>query len=42
MALRKTLTNRPDLIDRARLGRDDLRMIEELQREIEQETTGAS
>jgi len=42
MALRKTLTNRPDLIDRARLCRDDLRVIEELQREIELETTGAS
>lgn len=37
MALRKTLINRPDLLENTSLNRQDLRMLDEIRWEIEQE-----
>lgn len=34
MALAKTLRNRPDLLEKAALSEDDLRLLEELRREL--------
>ncbi len=42
MALSKTLQNRPDLLEKARLSRQDLKLLDELKRELAEREQGAS
>ncbi|HEY8996368.1 MAG TPA: tRNA (guanosine(37)-N1)-methyltransferase TrmD [Edaphobacter sp.] len=42
MALSKTLLNRPDLLEKARLSRQDLKLLDELKRELAEREEGAS
>ena len=42
MALSKTLQNRPDLLEKARLSRQDLKLLDELKRELAEREEGAS
>jgi tRNA (guanine37-N1)-methyltransferase len=42
MALEKTLTNRPDLLDRTRLSKQDLKLLDAIERELQKTQEGAS
>jgi tRNA (guanine37-N1)-methyltransferase len=42
MALEKTLTNRPDLLDRTRLSKQDLKFLDAIERELQNTQEGAS